>query len=224
MDRATFIRGLNLFTGLPEAQIQELAAISHTKTYGKGERIFAAGDRAHGFFALVDGLVRVYRVSSSGKEQILHLIKSGQAFGEVAVFEGRTYPADAQALEDSLVLFFSRDDFLKQARQDPELAMQMLALLSRRLRKFVSQVTELSLKEVPSRLAAYLLLMVESGGSDTVSLDMSKGQVASYLGTIQETLSRAFKKLENQGLISVNGRSITVLDADGLRLVAEEGR
>lgn len=224
MERIAAIRKLSLFRDLPEEQVGNLAEISRLRTFAKGERVFSAGDRAQGFYALVDGMVRVFRSSPSGKEQILHLIKPGEAFGEVAVFEGRTYPADAEALENSRVFFFSRRDFLKQARLDPELAMQMLALMARRLRTFVNQVTQLSLKEVPSRLAAYLLLMADSGEAETVNLDMSKGQVAAYLGTIQETLSRAFRRLEEQGLITVNGRSIVLRDRPGLERLAEEGR
>ena len=224
MERMDAIRKLSLFQDLPEEQVKNLAEISRVRTFAKGERIFSAGDRAQGFYALVDGMVRVFRSSPSGKEQILHLIKPGEAFGEVAVFEGRTYPADADTLEDSRVFFFSRGDFLKQARRDPELALQMLALLARRLRTFVTQVAHLSLKEVPSRLAAYLLLMAESNHAGTVNLDMSKGQVAAYLGTIQETLSRTFRKLEQEGLITVNGRTIRLLDREGLERLAEAGR
>ena len=224
MERVEAIRSLSLFRDLPEEQVRELAEISRVRTFAKGERIFSAGDKAGGFYALVQGMVRVFRSSPSGKEQILHLIKPGEAFGEVAVFEGRTFPADAEALESSRVFFFSRDDFLRQARRDPELAMQMLALMARRLRTFVTQVTQLSLKEVPARLAAYLLLMADSSESETVRLDMSKGQVACYLGTIQETLSRTFRRLEEDGLISVNGRAITLRDRNGLQALAEEGR
>ncbi|MGE4554502.1 MAG: Crp/Fnr family transcriptional regulator [Desulfovibrionaceae bacterium] len=215
---------IRMFEGLPEAQRSALAAISQLRSYVKGQVIFRAGDEASGFYAVVTGRVRVFRASPSGKEQILHLVEPGDAFGEVAVFEGKTFPADAETMEDSEVLFLARRDFRARVAADPELALQMLALLAGRLRGFVRQVSHLSLKEVPARLAAHLLMLRASSGVDEVRLDMTKGQVASYLGTIQETLSRALRKLEDDGLIRVQGRVITLLDPAGLEELAVEGR
>ena len=218
------VNRIRMFEGLPEAQRAALAAISHLRRYVKGEVIFRAGDEASGFYAVVAGRVRVFRSSPSGKEQILHIVEPGDAFGEVAVFEGKTFPADAEAMEDCEVLFLARRDFLARVAADPELALQMLALLAGRLRGFVRQVSHLSLKEVPSRLAAHLMMLRAAAEADQVRLDMTKGQVASYLGTIQETLSRALRKLEDDGLIRVQGRTITILDPAALEGIAIEGR
>jgi CRP/FNR family transcriptional regulator len=98
--------------------------------------------------------------------------------------------------------------------------MNMMGLLSGRLRFLVRRVEELSLKEVPARLAAHLLLLFESQGREELTLDLTKGQLASYLGTIQETLSRILKRLSDQGLIAIKGRKVTLLDVEGLKALA----
>ncbi|THB67389.1 MAG: Crp/Fnr family transcriptional regulator [Desulfovibrio sp.] len=225
MDATPEILGeLSLFEGLSPERLVVLAERCRISSVNKGEHVFRAGDPGNGLYAVVSGLVRIYRGSPGGKEQVLHFIEPGEPFGEVAVFQGDAFPADAQAMVPSQVLFMSRRDFLDLARQDPEITLQMLARLSLRLRRFVHQVAELSLKEVPARLAAYLLKELEEQGSNPLTLPMSKGQLASFLGTIQETLSRSLKRLEGQGLIVVKGREIGVLDLSALQSVAEQGR
>ncbi len=137
------------------------------------------------------------------------------------MFEGKTYPASAQALEASALLTIPRKGFVELLRREPELALGVMALLSSRLRAFVGQIAQLSLKEVPERLAGYLLLLRAAQKRDDVTLDLPKGQIASYLGTIPETLSRAIKKLSELGLIEVAGSHVRVLDPEGLAALAE---
>ena len=117
----------------------------------------------------------------------------------------------------SKAIFFPRNKFVFLVEANPSIALNMLAVLSQRLRRFASQIENLSLKEVPERLAGYLVyLSHEHGDSDEVTLDISKGQLASLLGTIPETLSRIFAKMSEEGLIKVNGRKISLLDRQGL--------
>ncbi|MEN8190232.1 MAG: Crp/Fnr family transcriptional regulator, partial [Thermodesulfobacteriota bacterium] len=121
------------------------------------------------------------------------------------------------ALAKATLLFFPRARFVELVNENPSLALNMLAMLSMRLRRFASQIENLSLKEVPARLSGYLLyLMEEQDNGETVRLDISKGQLASLLGTIPETLSRIFSKMTDEGLISVQGKEIRILDLDGL--------
>ena len=160
------------------------------------------------------------RESLAGKEQIIHIFGSGEIFGEVPVFQGSCYPASAVTLSKSTLLYFPRDRFGKVIREDPDLAMAMLALLSGRLRQLVNQVAALSLSEVPARLASYLLLLKSTQNSAKLELDLPKGLIASYLGTIQETLSRVFKKMSEQGLIKVERKTIEIIDEAALELIA----
>jgi cAMP-binding proteins - catabolite gene activator and regulatory subunit of cAMP-dependent protein kinases len=212
---------IKLFEGLPTAQLASLEAIAVFKRVANGQILFEAGQPGTHFYAVASGKMRIYRSSPSGKEMVLHVFGAGEAFAEVPVFEGKTYPASAQALADSVLVSIPRREFAEALRKDPELALGVMALLSARLRAFVSQIAQLGLKEVPARLAGYLLLLRASQGRDDLTLELPKGQIAAYLGTIPETFSRALKKLAEQGLIANAGPSIRILDAEGLAKVAE---
>jgi CRP/FNR family transcriptional regulator len=192
------------------------------QVFRKGENIFAEGDEGTGFYVVLSGRVKIFKVSPEGKEQILHIFGPGEPFGEVAVFTGRPFPANAEALEETRALFFPRKEFLELIRRDPSLALNMLAVLSQRLRRFSALIENLSLKEVPGRLAAYLLYLGEGKKEKPeVTLDISKNQLASLLGTIPETLSRILAKLTREGLIKSNGpRQIQLLDRKGLEELA----
>jgi len=206
-----------LFHGLPPEQIELITRIIVKKQYNRGETIFFEGDKGTGFYMVDTGKVKIYKMSFSGKEQILHIFGPGEPFGEVPVFHGQPFPATAEVLVSSSLLFFPRDKFIQLVHDMPSIALNMLAVLSMRLRRFASQIESLSLKEVPARLAGYLLyLSEEKGGADSIELEISKGQLASLLGTIPETLSRIFAKMSEEGLISVEGRIIRILDRDGL--------
>jgi CRP/FNR family transcriptional regulator len=213
-----------LFEGLPLRQIEDLAMIVTDQVFSKGETIFSEGEEGNGFYVVITGRVKVYKLSSDGKEQILHFLGPGEPFGEVAVFTGQHFPANASAIEESRVLFFPRKSFVDLIKTNPSLALNMLAVLSKRLRRFAALIDDLSLKEVPGRLAAYLLyLSDQSRGAKEVELTITKAQLASLLGTIPETLSRILGKLSSQGLIETDGRRIRILDPETLQDLAESG-
>lgn len=222
MDRVPLISGLPLFEGLTQPQHEALAEIAEVRPFRKGQTIFAEGGEANGFYVVLSGRVKVYKLSFDGKEQILHLFGAGEPFGEAAVFAGRHFPAHAEALEASETLFIPRRAFIEQIKEDPSLALNMLAVLSRRLRKFATLVEDLSLKEVPGRLAAYLLyLSQQQNASDDLTLDLPKTQLASLLGTIPETLSRILARMIREGLIeSLENRRIRILDRQSLEELA----
>lgn len=224
MDKLEAVKSIVFFEGLPDEKFAKLAQISIVKKYNKGEILFEADVPANGFFAPIEGRVKIFRTSPSGKEQILHVFGPGEAFGEVPVFEGGTFPAHGQAVDDCQALFFPRKDFENMIKEDPDLAMKMMAMLAQKLRILVNKIDDLSLKEAPSRVASYLLLLRSSQESDTFKLDLPKGQIAFYLGTIQETLSRIFKRFTEQEIIEINGKEITILNMDELQDIANEGR
>jgi CRP-like cAMP-binding protein len=218
------IRRIPLFSELDSEQLAQVRQIAESREFQKLETIFSDGDEGDGFYVVVTGKVKIYKVSFEGKEQILHIFGPGQPFGEVPVFTGKPFPASAQALVPSHLLFFPRRAFAGLLAYHPSLAMSMLAVLSRRLRDFTVQIENLSLKEVPGRLASYLIYLVkEQRNERQVKLVISKGQLASLLGTIPETLSRIFAKMSGQGLIAVEGRTIRILDRQGIEELAEQG-
>ena len=219
------ISTIPLFNGLPDDQLEAIKKIAIEKQINKGEIVVSEGDEGKGFFIVVEGRVKVFKVSAEGKEQILHIFGPGQPFGEVPVFAGQRFPANAQAIDSVRVLFFPRAAIVDLITANPSLALNMLAEMSRKLRLFAVQIENLSLKEMPARLASYLIhLADEQGQEEVITLKISKGQLASILGTIPETLSRIFAKLSGNELIRVEGKKITLLDRDGLEDLAEFGK
>lgn len=213
-----------LFSGLAPDELDQVLQITVQRSYGRGESVFVEGDTANGFYVVREGRVKIYKVSSEGKEHILHIFGGGHPFGEVPVFSGRRFPASAQAIASSRLLFLPRGAFVDLIAAQPSLALNMLAVLSMRLHEFTLQIENLSLKEVPGRLASYLMYLAsEQASPQRVELKISKGQLASVLGTVPETLSRIFARMSDRGLISVRGRAIELLDADSLRRIAVSG-
>ena len=193
--------------------------------FGKGRLIFSEGEPGNGFYIVETGKVKIFKLSFEGKEQILHIYGPGKAFGEVPVFEGNNFPASAMAMAKSEIIFIPRDKFVELIAETPGLAMNMLGMLSMRLREFTIQIENLSLKEVPARLASYILtLSHEHDKTEKVSLPISKAQLANLIGTTPETVSRVFKKMTEASLIGVEGRIITIHDHDALIDLSDSGR
>ena len=221
----SIIANVPLFKGLPQNQLEKIERIAVKKNFKKGELIFSENDKGNGFYIVARGKVKIYKVSLEGKEQILHIFGQGEPFGEVPVFSGGVFPANAQVLEKCSLIFFPRKAFIQLISENIPIVLNILSVLSMRLRQFTLQIENLSLKEVPGRLAGYLLLLAkEQQSEDLIHLSISKGQLASLLGTIPETLSRIFSKMNERGLIEVEGRSIKILDTDGLEDLAVYGK
>ncbi|MDA8161313.1 MAG: Crp/Fnr family transcriptional regulator [Desulfobacteraceae bacterium] len=219
------LKGLSripLFEGLPPEKLESVAGIAELISYAKGRIIFSEGEPAAGFYAVFSGRVKIFKLSFEGKEQILHIFGPGEPFGEVAVFEGVNLPAYAQAIEETAAIFIPKARFVDLISKDPALTLKMFSVLSSRLRKFTHLIEDLSLKDVPGRLAKYILLLSErAAGADNVRLDLTKNQLAGLLGTIPETLSRIFSRLAGQGLVKVYGAEIAILDRRGLEDLAQ---
>lgn len=216
------ISSIPLFNGLSANQHEALAMITVENLFEKGGHIFSEGEDASGFYVVITGRVKVFKLSSEGREQILHIFGPGELFGEVPVFAGQKFPANAEAMEKSRILFFPRASIISLIEKNPSIALNMLAVLSMRLRRFTSLIDDLSLKEVPGRLAAYLLYTSEKKeDSKNLELTITKGQLASLLGTIPETLSRILTRMTGQGLIETDGKLIRIIDREGLEELAE---
>jgi CRP/FNR family transcriptional regulator, dissimilatory nitrate respiration regulator len=226
MDIVKQISAIPLFQGLAAEHYKQLSSIVVEKLCRRGQVIFSEGDDGNGFYVVASGRVKVFKLSHEGKEQILHILGTGEPFGEVPVFAGEHFPAHAEAMEESRVFFFPRSAFVELIKKNPSLALNMLAMLSRRLRRFSALVEDLSLKEVPGRLSAYLLYLSKTKNlSSTLILDISKTHLASLLGTIPETLSRILARMSSEGLIQSDGqRNITILDREGLEELASGER
>jgi CRP-like cAMP-binding protein len=222
MNTFSFLANVPLFKGLPANQLGRIAGIAVPREYRRGEIVFSDGEEANGFYVPMRGRIKIFKLSSEGKEQVLHIMGFQEPFGEAAVFSGGRFPAHAQALEESLLIFFPAPAFVDLTRHDPTLAMNMLALLSRRLKEFAGLVEQLSLKEVPGRLASYLIYESDrAAGAALIELDIPKTLLANVLGTIPETISRVLGKMAAEGIIEVEGRRIRLLERKKLQELSQ---
>ena len=218
----TILAETPLFNGLPDEILDEIADISTMRDVRKSSIIFSEGDEGNGFYMVAEGMVKIFKLSSDGREQILHIFGPGEPFGEVAVFTGCNFPANAAAIRDSRIIFTDKGRFEELVKKHHTLAFNMLAVLSMRLRKFAALIESLSLKEVPGRLAAFILMMSEErNGKDEFQLDLTKVQVANILGTTPETLSRILRLMHEENLISYVRKNVSIIDRRRLEELSE---
>lgn len=224
MDPITILSRTILFSGLSENQIQTIFHAGKILIYEKGDIVFEEDKDARHLLILIDGRIKIFKVSFEGKEQILHMVEPGEPFGEVPLFIRGTLPAYAMAMTKSSVFQLSKEAFLSTIENNPEVAMHIIGILCIRLRQFARLVEELSLKEVPGRLATYLLYLYEKNSKkEKFELDITKNQLASLLGTVPETLSRAFSKLKSLGVIDLDGSKVHIIDPEFLVEISVEG-
>ena len=203
-----------LFGGMAEADLHAIAAITTVKSFAKGDYLFHEGAPVHGFFIVHTGAVKVHRVSLAGKEQVLHMYRAHESFGEEALISDLGYAADASAVDDSVVLMVQRPEFLVLLRRQPELALCVLRSMSQHLSDLVELLDDLTLKDVKTRLANWLLQHCPDPQSHVpyrIELPTTKRVLAAELGTVSETFSRTVAKFRKQRLITVEGNSLTLL-------------
>jgi CRP/FNR family transcriptional regulator len=225
MKSASAIKTIPMFRGLSASHLKEIASITQERSFESGQIIFSEGDPVDGFHIICSGRVKIFKLSPDGKEQILHFFGEGEPIGEVPVFDGSSFPAFAEAVAPTTTFFFPKSTFLDLLLKNPSIALELLAILSRRLHHFTVMIDDISLKEVPARLARYVLhLSVVQENTDDVTLDVSKTQLASILGTIPETLSRALARMKKENLLGTRGRRIEILDRPKLEALAWSGK
>lgn len=218
---ADAMRQVPLLSRLGDSEIRALLDACLTEHLAAGSQVFTQSQPADGFYVILAGRAKVYKLSPRGDEQILHLYGPGNTFGEAAMWAGVNYPAHAEVLEETTLLVVKRSVLKQLIAASPDMAMAMMAGMSAKLREFNRLIEQLSLKDVPARVAHVLLELPAKPGTNTVVLKQTKRELAGQIGTIPETLSRALKKLSAAGLIEVNGPEIAILDADGLAELAD---
>lgn len=220
------LKDLPIFCGLETKNLRQITQISRLVKFPKNKIVFLEGEEYRGFYIVLKGKVKIFKVSLDGKENILHLIKPPHTFAEVPMFEGGNYPACAQTLEESILLFIPKDEFLDLIQKDISLSLKMIAGFAKRLKSLSQRIEDISSKDVTYRLAKYLIEEIEKNGTYNLAepfirLSITKSDVASFLGTITETLSRTFKKLQNENIIRVEGKKIFIKDYSRLKDLAK---
>lgn len=216
-----FLGQTALLQNLSEQSLQQVASIGTLQSFQAGDLLFADGDECQGSYLILEGQVKVFKYAETGREQIMGMLGPGEYLAGVPAFDGRRYSANAVALEPLKVLFLPREPFLELLRRDPTLSFNLLTIFSHHLRRFAQLIETLSLKEVSGRIATYLLLLShQSGNSEVVELAITKAQLAAFIGTVPETLSRVLQKMGRDGLLKLDGNTITILDFQELTALA----
>ena len=217
----SFLANIPLFKELASEELERIAASTQELRPGRSEVLFRRGDPALGFHIVVFGQVKLAFFSPRGDEKVVDLIGPGQSFGEAVMFMERPHVVTAQTLSDSLLLYVPREIVFQELERDPRFVRRIIAGLSSRLHRLMSDLEGDSLYSGTQRVIGYLLRDIEEsrdpGRMVEVTLPATKGVIASRLSVTQEHFSRILHDLAARGLIEVHGRAIRILDVDRLR-------
>ncbi len=227
MDKIAALKRSKLFESLEDSTLRVLAQRAVERNFRKDEVLFVAGEEARGLYVIVEGAVRAYRVSLDGREQVIHVERAGATIAELPVFDDGTYPSTAAAEEDTTVLFIDKQDVRRLCLEHPQIPLAALKVLATRLRRCAELVEALSLREVGQRLARFLLTEAHRNGTRTdngtwMNLTQTNQQIAARIGSVREVVSRAFTRLQHEGLIVVDGRHLLIPDEAALEAFADQ--
>jgi CRP/FNR family transcriptional regulator len=226
--KAKALTRVPIFTGLAENELTFLSQRSVMRQYGAGEQIFGEGEPCQGLYVVETGRIKIFKTSTGGREQVLSIDGPGSSVAELPVFDGGSYPASAAAVTDSVMVFVSRQDFQSLCMEYPSVALRVLKVVGSRLRRLVGIIEELSFTTVKHRLAALLLNMAKesgqkSGKSVEFTLPATNQDLAAMIGTVRELVSRNLSRLQAEGIVSIDGRTVTIPDISKLEEELKQG-
>ncbi len=210
-----------IFSGLSESELSFLAQRAVPRRYSAGETVFGEGEPCQGLYVVESGHIRIFKTSINGREQVLSIDGPGSSVAELPVFDGGNYPASVAAVDDATLLFVSKQDFQSLCLSHPHVSLKVLRVVGSRLRRLVGIIEELSFTTVRHRLASFLVRLAQKEGKRSadgieITLPVSNQELASQIGTVRELVSRNLSRLQAEGLIRMDGRSVIVLDLKGL--------
>jgi CRP/FNR family transcriptional regulator, cyclic AMP receptor protein len=206
-----------LFSGLDANEIEFIAGRVVPRKYSSGQVVFNEGEPCTGLYVVASGHVRIFKTSVNGREQVLSVDGAGSSIAELPVFDGGNYPASVAAVDETLLLFVSKQDFQELCLTHPQVALKVLRVVGARLRRLVGIIEELSFTTVRHRLAALLLRMArregkQSGNSVAFTLPSNNQEIASQIGTVRELVSRNLSRMQTEGVIDIDDRKVMILD------------
>ena len=208
------LRHAPLFAGVSAAQLTRIGSITVLKTLAKGDYLFREGLTVHGVYVVRKGAIKLHRVNALGKEQVIHVYRAMESLAEESLLSDTGYPADACATEPTQVLLIQKAGFLAMLKREPDLALCLLRSMDRHLQLLVGLLDDLTLKDVKTRFANWLIQQCpdpESRKPVIIHLTSTKRVLAAELGTVSETLSRTVAKFRDLQLLSVDGDTVTLL-------------
>ncbi|HHV45415.1 MAG TPA: Crp/Fnr family transcriptional regulator [Tissierellia bacterium] len=211
----TCIELVPIFSTLTFDEMMEVASITTSRTYKKGEMVYFQGDREKKLYVIHKGRVKISRISSSGKEQVIRILGPGEFMGELSLFNDEPNANNAEVIEDATVCIIDGDKLKSLMAKYPSIAFKVLEELSLRLKRAENLIENLGIRDVESRIAEKLLELADDEGN--IILTMKKGDLASHLGMSQETLSRKLSYFQDEGWIELKGhKKIKILDRENL--------
>jgi CRP/FNR family cyclic AMP-dependent transcriptional regulator len=210
-----------LFSGLSDSELAFLLARVVTRRYSAGETVFSEGEPCTGLYVVESGSVRIFKSSAGGREQVLSIEGPGGSVAELPVFDGGNYPASVVAVEDSALLFVSKQDFQALVLTHPQVALKVLKVVGGRLRRLVGIIEELSFTTVRHRLGAYLFRLAQREGKKVhdgveVTLPANNQELAAQIGTVRELISRNLSRFQAEGVLTIDGRNVVIRDLKAL--------
>jgi len=217
---ASILSRVPIFSGLSDNELNFLAQRVVPRRYAPGEMVFAEGEPCTGLYVVQAGHIRIFKSGASGREQVLNIDGPGSSVAELPVFDGGNYPASVSAVDEVTLLFVSKQDFQALCLAHPEVALKVLRVVGGRLRRLVGIIEELSFTTVRHRLAAYLLRSSQRGKRTSegleITLPASNQELASQIGTVRELVSRNLSRLQAEGLIRIDGRTLLIPNLQAL--------
>ncbi len=225
-DYTRILQQVPIFSGLTDAELRYVAQRAAPLHYAAGATVFAEGDPCAGLYVVLEGHIRVFKTSAAGREQVLTIDGPGSSVAEIPVFDGGPYPASGAAVSDATLLFIGKQDFQALCLEYPEVALKVLRVVGARLRRLVGIIEELSFTTVRRRLIALLVRMAQREGTKTGSgvsfpLPVNNQELAAQIGTVRELVSRNLSRLQADGAIALDGRTVTVRDLEALEAELE---
>ncbi len=217
-DLTYLLRACKLFSDLDERELQAIQPIAIRKEYRKGQIVFEEGDPSRSFFLVASGAVKIFRVGPDGRERVLHVVESGDSFAEAAMFM-ENYPATAEALGPSTIVYVEKNGFKQLLMRDPHLSFKIMGTLVKWLSHMRNALTDLTLKEVPGRFASYVLSLPATPDTP-IRVTISKTTLAQMIGTTKETFSRLLGRLAEHRILTYRGDQIRILNRKRLEKIA----
>lgn len=222
MNKFKALGRVQLFAGLDDDSLKHLVSITQEKNYNKKEVIFHHGDEGSALFILVSGAVKIFLNDDKGKEIILKILYEGDFFGEMSLLDGNFRSAGVMAVDSSKALIIQRDEFIDFIKKNPDIALNMMVLQSRRLRKIDEKIASLAFFDSYGKVARLLLDIAEESGEKVdgnivINTNLTRQQLASIAGLTRETLTRIMGEFQERGAIEVDGRKIVILNESVLK-------
>src|SRR6202158_612898 len=218
---AQMLAKVQIFSGLTESELSFLAQRAAPRSYSVGQSVFSEGEPCSGLYVVETGHVRIFKSSANGREQVLSIDGPGSSIAELPVFDGGNYPASVAAIDDATLLFVSKQDFQALCLAQPQVALKVLRVVGTRLRRLVGIIEELSFTTVRHRLASFLLRLSQKEGNRSatgvvITLPVSNQELASQIGTVRELVSRNLSRLQAEGILQIDGRTVTISNLKAL--------